>query len=258
LNKIQMNGFRWLLLPAPVLIIACRAAFRGVGLPVGHPADPSKPPADLTKSLASHVALAAVIERFWETIFNLLESLALSFGGVAGVFSTRIKKLMAAKAAIISAAPDPSDLATQAHLGDINGALAAALKAPRYVAVKRFITLFGSLILGLVCSITAHLGIFNEAGFPVPAPMDVLLTGVLIGAGAEPVHQVITGLQSARDALAGAAQLAKSAALRNAVQAVSQSTAAPLMPVAQANGAIAAHSVVAGEAQLVRARNLIQ
>ena len=117
---------------------------------------------------------------------------------------------------------------------DADGLLAGMLKSPRYVAFKKFVTLSGSLILGITVSSSSHFGLFNEYKFPINKELDIILTGITIGAGAEPVHQLINSLQSARDAISGLAGLLQGSALKQAAaaQLTSQTPAVSTPPPA--------------------------
>jgi len=68
----------------------------------------------------------------------------------------------------------------------------------RRVIVKRFIVQGLGCVLGTVLCFTGQLGIFKMLGSGFPAWLDFILTGILIGAGTEPIHNLIRFLQEKR------------------------------------------------------------
>ena len=195
--------------------------------------------ADLSQVLAPFVAIAIAIERFWEVVFDTVERFALTVSGLVGSARSGVKwmrdELNSAETAVEAAVSalavieDPVDQAGKyAILETAEGRLQAAkdriadtVKSPEYVAVKRAITLLGSFVMGLAIAAGARLALLNAAGIRLPLAADVLLTGLLIGAGPGPLHTFIGTLQEFRNGVANLAQLAQGAAIRNALQNVS-------------------------------------
>lgn len=195
--------------------------------------------ADLSQVLAPFIAIAIAIERFWEIVFDTVERFALTVSGLVGSARSGVKwmrdELNSAEVAVESAVAalavvkDPGEQAAKyALLETAEGRLQAAkdriadtVKSPEYVAVKRAITLLGSFVMGLAIAAGAQLALLNAAGIRLPLAADVLLTGLLIGAGPGPLHTFIGTLQEFRNGVANLAQLAQGAAIRNALQNVS-------------------------------------
>jgi len=196
---------------------------------------------DLALLLAPYVVLATGIERFWEAVFSWYESFALSVGrllgaafgvtGWAGKEVENAEKVVSEAAASLGGLKPTDDgyaaaLKTfqeaETRLLDAQNRIAAALKAPEYVALKRAITLLGSLAIGIAVAVGGRLMMLQAAGFPVANFLDSLITGLLIGAGPGPLHSFITALQELRNALAGVADLARGTALKRVQEAFPQ------------------------------------
>ena len=194
---------------------------------------------DLSQVLAPFVAIAVAIERFWEIVFDTVERFALTVSGLVGSARSGVKwmrdELGSAETAVedavaaLAVVKDPAEQCRlYAVLETAEGRLQAAkdriadtIKSPEYVAVKRAITLLGSFVMGLAISSGARLALLNTAGIRLPLAADVLLTGLLIGAGPGPLHTFIGTLQELRNGVANLAQLAQGAAIRNALQNIS-------------------------------------
>jgi len=190
---------------------------------------------DFSVALAPFVALATAIERFWEIAFDVYERFALTVGKLVGSGARGItwmkSELDNANDAVSSVAEqlgntNPTDpkygnlmaalQEAEERMLDAQDRIAETLKAPQYTTVKRAITLLGSLVMGLAVSLIGGINIFNAVGFRLPGGVDVLLSGLLVGAGVGPMHSLIGALQNAREAVSGLANLAKSSAVRNA------------------------------------------
>lgn len=198
-------------------------------------------PSDLSKVLLPFVAVATAIERFWETVFSWYESAAMnttrliglaadSAGWVALEYRAAQKAVSDTATALASRAPQDSDYGdkyalfqkAESRLLDAQTRIAEGLKAPTYVAVKQAVTLLGSLAIGLGISAGGHLALFRTAGFSMTEQVDYLLTGLLIGAGPGPMHEVIGLLQGLRDSVSGLASLAQGTAIKKATEALQQ------------------------------------
>jgi hypothetical protein len=187
---------------------------------------------DLATILTPFLLLATAIERTWEAIFDTLEKAAMSGGRLIGVSADSVKWMhdelanaqAAANQVAQSFALDPTNPVFQqrlalaeARLRDARLRLEELPKEPRYVAVKRATTIFGSLVAGVVISIISQqLFFFRTLGFAIPPAADMLLTGLIIGTGPGPVHSLIGTLQSLRDTLSAVGNLAQGAAIKNA------------------------------------------
>lgn len=190
--------------------------------------------------LAPFVAISVAIERFWEIVFDTLERFLLTVTGLTGSIGFGMKwmreELANAQVAVEQAvgalakmqtadsqASGYADLeAAEARWQAARDRITDTIKSPEYVAVKRAVTLLGSFILGLGIALAFRLALLNAAGIRMPLAADVLLTGLLIGAGPSPMHAFIGALQELRDGVASLAQLAQGAAIRNALENVSR------------------------------------
>ena len=191
---------------------------------------------DFSVALTPFVALAAAIERFWEIAFDVYERFALTVGKLVGGGARGINwmkdELNNASDAVSEVAAqlgktNPTDerypqlmaamQEAEERLLDAQDRIGETLKAPQYITVKRAITLLGSLVLGMGVSISGSIYIFNSIGFKVPAGIDMILSGLLVGAGVGPMHSLIGALQNTREAVAGLAGLAKGSAVRNVI-----------------------------------------
>ncbi len=82
--------------------------------------------------------------------------------------------------------------------------LAAASDSPDYRSAKSAATIVLGLMLGVVVAALGQLQMFAMLGIgAVPARIDVLITGLVIGSGSYPVHSLVGILQQGRDALDG-------------------------------------------------------
>ena len=216
---------------------------------------------DLVVLLAPFVALAMAIERFWEAVFNYYESVAVATARLIGVgqqtatwmrgeaanAETAVSEVAALLGTKKPGDPDYDRLSkalavAETRLQDAQTRIANLPKTPEYVAAKRAITTLGSLALGLGVGIVGRLTLLNAAGFAVAAPIDYVITGLLIGSGPGPLHSFIGTLQELRNALAGVAELARGTAVRNALQGVehARDAAAPPGAAFEAEVAVAA------------------
>ena len=191
---------------------------------------------DFSVALTPFVALAAAIERFWEIAFDVYERFALTVGKLVGGGARGITwmkdELNNANDAVSEVAVQlgkttPTDerypqlmgalQEAEERLMDAQDRIGETLKAPQYITVKRAITLLGSLVLGLAVSVAGNIYIFNAIGFKVPAGIDMILSGLFVGAGVGPMHSLIGALQNTREAVAGLAGLAKGSAVRSVI-----------------------------------------
>ena len=199
---------------------------------------------DLFLTLAPFIAIATFIERFWETFFNWYESIALQVGRLIGVSAKSIGWM---RTEIKNAEQVVEDLIVQLNvqkpgdgeyektwsllqqaeerLLDAEGRIGELLKSSAYTSIKKAITLGGSLIIGLCMSFSWNLQLLHAAGFTSISPgPDLLITGLLIGAGPGPLHSFIGTLQEFRNTLAGLADLARGSAVKKAAEALTGTT----------------------------------
>lgn len=188
---------------------------------------PSGAPADATAALGTFVAIAAAIERFWESVFALYESFALAVGRLFGVSSktlgwmnTELARAQQAMEDLFkedSTKPEYQEKLLQAEnrLKDAQARIEEALKLPEYTSAKKAVTLFGSLALGVAVAVAGKLQFLAAAGFPINfVPFDILVTGLLIGLGPGPLHDLIGLIKELKNAVAGVADLTRGAALK--------------------------------------------
>jgi hypothetical protein len=182
---------------------------------------------DLAVTLAPLFGVALAIERLWETVFGMVEGLMIKSSRLIGWAAAEFDA--ASKAAETAAAEfrnDPTNApkfaAAEQRLLEAEARLLAAPRGARYQAVKRAVTLVGSLILGIVAAFVAGLQMFQQSGFALPSPVDTFLTGLIIGAGPGPLHSVIGGLQELRNAFGGLADLARGGGIKRASEGLSQ------------------------------------
>ncbi len=82
--------------------------------------------------------------------------------------------------------------------------LAAATSSPDYRSAKGAITIVLGLMLGVIVAALGQIQMFALLGIAaVPARIDVLITGLVIGSGSYPVHSLVGILQQGKDALDG-------------------------------------------------------
>jgi hypothetical protein len=232
------NGtvWKWLFLVGIVMAIAVVVmALRG-----DRAATPATAAPALEDVLAPFLAVAVIIERFWEGLFSWYEGFALATARLLGVsqqttawMKKEVENAEAAVTTLVAALDEakkqgnatPSALlaeldTAEKRLLDARERITESLKTPEYRAFKLAVTTLGSLGLGVIVSVSAQLTMLHAAGLPVPPAMDVLLTGLLIGAGPCPLHTLIKSLQEFRQALAGLADLAKGNGFLRTKQAV--------------------------------------
>ena len=92
----------------------------------------------------------------------------------------------------------------QKRLKDAESKLAAASDSPDYRSAKSAATIILGLMLGVIIAAMGQIQMFALLGIgAVPARIDVLITGLVIGSGSYPVHSLVGILQQGKDALDG-------------------------------------------------------
>jgi hypothetical protein len=189
---------------------------------------------DIATVLAPLLALALVIERIIETVFDLFEQFnadiaKLGTAGEKGLqWLTREldrawEAAEAAANALGGSTEGDSKLLKELELAEqriikANSRIAGLTKDPKYVSTKRMLSIWMSLLLGLLVAILSDKGIFELLQFRVPRILDMLVTGFIIGAGSGPMHSLIGILQGAKDTLEGIGELASLAPLRQQIK----------------------------------------
>jgi hypothetical protein len=198
------------------------------------------PAANLTLVLAPVLAAAAGVERTLETVFNIIENNWKSLVAYLGrglrwlnaaelevdsarqwladvsaryneeLRSLEIKDGMSASDLSsemqdkIFAAKTMLDLA-QNRLDDAENNLANVTASDGYRSAKAAASIVLGLILGVIVATLGQLQMFAMLGIgSVPAPVDVFITGLVIGSGSYPVHSLVGILQQTKDTLDGA------------------------------------------------------
>jgi hypothetical protein len=248
-NQIQSAwrlGRWWLVLA--LIVLGVLVTYYGL-TPRSDQVAPVAQPADLFVLLAPFLALATAIERFWEGVFSWYESFAVATGRLVGLggstiqwmrdeasnAETAVKNLVEQLGEKKPEEPDYSGLSEQlrqaeVRLIDAQSRIEEALKAPEYVAIKRAVILLGSLVLGVIIGVTTHLRMMQVVGLAVGAPIDYLLSGLLIGAGPGPLHSLIGTLQELRNSLAGLADLARGKAIEKIAAPLATASVARMAP----------------------------
>ena len=92
--------------------------------------------------------------------------------------------------------------AAQAHVKAAESKLAAATDSPDYRSAKGAASIVLGLMLGVVVATVGQIQMFALLGIgAVPARIDVLITGLIIGTGSYPVHSLVGILQQSKDTL---------------------------------------------------------
>lgn len=189
---------------------------------------------EISSVLAPFLAIAVTIERLLETGFDWYEQWVQ---GVAELVSEVRKpidwvetELLNAYQAIeeiageLGGRPDEESLrlfsAAEERLARAEARLLNWVNAPEYVAMKRAISIFVGLFVGLEVAILGDLGMFNAIGVPVPRILDMLVTGLVVGAGPGPMHSLIGILQGGKNALDKLGSLAEGKTVQAAVSEI--------------------------------------
>lgn len=178
-------------------------------------------------SLVPFFLLAVAIERFWETVFTLIENGTVTLGKLLGSFGEPLQSLKSELARSRSEVAelsekllgkkiaDPAYVALDAELQRAEKRLERGRRRvelitrdPVYVSLKRSIILGGSLVLGPIVARGCGLHLFHTLGVTGMRPVfDELLTGLIIGTGSEPTHNLLGALGGLRAALCSLAEL---------------------------------------------------
>lgn len=90
----------------------------------------------------------------------------------------------------------------QQRLQDAERNLAAVTSSDSYIRAKGAASIIVGLMLGVIVAALSQLQMFAMLGIGlVPARVDVLITGLVIGSGAYPVHSLVGILQQSKDTL---------------------------------------------------------
>jgi len=200
------------------------------------PAAPLKVGATMAMVLAPVLAAAAAVERTLETTFNIVEG---SWRTMIAYLGRGLRWLKSAETEVGQARQFLADVSDKyneemrnIHLGhlsasaltaemqgkmeianrmmglaqrrlkDAEGNLSAVTSSNSYISAKAAASIIVGLMLGVIIAALAQLQIFAMLGIAgVPARIDVLITGLIIGSGSYPVHSLVGILQQSKDTL---------------------------------------------------------
>jgi hypothetical protein len=169
------------------------------------------------KSTQSEVAEA----RQW------VQSMGAVYNGTLAVYNEKMKTMLADMNVSSSVASLPDQLNTavkelraeaeekadsakalledaQRRLKEAEDKLASVTNSPDYRSAKGAATIILGLMLGIIIAGVGQIQAFALLGIgAVPARIDVLITGLVIGSGSYPVHSLVGILQQGKDALDG-------------------------------------------------------
>ena len=96
----------------------------------------------------------------------------------------------------------------QRRLKDAETKLSGATTSPDYRSAKSAASIILGLMLGVIIAALGQIQMFALLGIDaVPARIDVLITGLIIGSGSYPVHSLVGILQQSKNALDGLSNL---------------------------------------------------
>ncbi|MDH7488782.1 MAG: hypothetical protein QHH80_04675 [Anaerolineae bacterium] len=219
------------LLGALLLIALAMAALRAAAEPNGLAWLFAVVPAagvagDIAVVLGPLLAVSVAVERLLETAFDAFEQSARAVADVLAAPKEALDWIgreyqaayEAAAAAASTVGQDASDealaklAAAEARLAQAEARVRAWTSAPEYVAWKRALCIWAGLVVGLGVAIFGDLGMLRIIGAPAPRLLDMVVTGLVIGAGPGPMHALIGIIQSGKDAANNLADLARSKA----------------------------------------------
>lgn len=194
---------------------------------------------DYSTILAPLLAISVAIERLLETAFNWFEQ---SSRAVADVLVAPKETLdwigreyqeaykaadEAAETVAVDMTPENMELLeiTEDRLAKAEERLRGWTGAPEYLAWKRALSIWFSLLIGLVVAVLGNLGMLRLMAIPCPRLIDMMLTGLVIGSGSGPMHDLMGILQSGKSALGSLSDLAKGTAVKQAVAEIQKETA---------------------------------
>ncbi len=194
---------------------------------------------DFYTVLAPLLAISVAIERLLETAFNWIEQSSLAvadilvapretLGWIEREYQEAYKATEEA-AEILGADMTPETLEllnmTENRLAKAEERLRGWVNAPEYLATKRALSIWFGLLAGLVISVVGDLGMFRYIGVSAPRLVDMVVTGLVIGSGPGPMHDLIGILQSGKDALGSLTELARGKTVQEAVEAIQRAEA---------------------------------
>jgi len=195
----------------------------------GAPATPAGAPAkvDLAILFAPMLAASTGIERTMEMFWNWFEALFTNFIAFVAMgwewtrwvreeielTNKAVSDLALQLAQLRRAAPTPARAAQESELlaalrnaeeqlKSAQDHLRTVLKSDRYRSIKQALSVLAGIVLGVLVSAAANLKMFALLGITtVPAGVDVVVTGVIIGTGSGPVHSLVGILQQGKETI---------------------------------------------------------
>lgn len=160
--------------------------------------------------LAPLVAASLGIERLIELVFDWFERSLTRIADVIQLPKNKLEKAekqykelyegifgtVPGQNAGLTALDDAEELLSRAE-----GVLRQVKEHPRYVSWKRAISIGAGFSIGLTAAIWGDLTMMARAGVAIPRLLDMVITGLVIGAGPGPTHSVIGILQSGKEVL---------------------------------------------------------
>lgn len=188
---------------------------------------------DIAILFAPMVAAATGIERLLEMLWNWFESFLLNIVAIIAMgwewtrwareeitkASAAVGELAAQLSELRGKTPaargSPEESALLKAMRDAESQLLLAetrlqnvLKNERYRRIKGALSVLAGIVLGVIIAAAANLKMFAVLGIAlVPAEIDILVTGLVIGTGSAPVHSLIGILQKSKDTLEDTSRL---------------------------------------------------
>jgi hypothetical protein len=194
---------------------------------------------DYSTILTPLLAISVAIERLLETGFNWFEQSSRAVADVLVAPKETLdwigREYQEAYKATEEAAetvgqdmtPDHLQLLemTENRLAQAEERLRGWVNAPEYLAWKRALSIWFGLLAGLVIAVLGDLNMLNLLGIPAPRLVDMIITGLVIGSGPGPMHDLLGILQSGKSALSSLSDLAQGKAVKEAIEEVRKETA---------------------------------
>lgn len=181
---------------------------------------------DIAVVLGPLLAVSVAVERLLEAGFDAFEQSARAVADVLAAPKDTLDWIgreyqaayVAASDAAAAVGVESSEgglaklAAAEERLARAEARVRAWTGSPEYVAWKRALCVWAGLVVGLAVAVFGDLGMIRTIGAPAPRLLDMVVTGLVIGAGPGPMHAIIGILQSGKDAANNLADLAKSKA----------------------------------------------
>jgi hypothetical protein len=200
----------------------------------------TEPVIELATVLGPFVAVALAVERLLESAFDYYEQKARDFnkltaktikdlGWIYDEYKVRRDAVaVAATARRTNPGNTTDDDFTKAlkYFEEAQKWFNNWMNGPDYMSKKRAVTIWVGLLLGVLIALFADLQMLATIHVRTPHVVDLVMTGLLIGAGPGPLHSIIGILQSGKDTLAQLADLRKSRAINEVATTVQRAVEA--------------------------------